>query len=115
MQQRLEGRIVTQKSEADRHKKLVNQINSIIERARDSTLMDAEYDARLIEGLFKCESIKITLPGNSWKSCPQQGANPDRVLTVDGYIIKAEYSLEKQGLIVLRPCVLCSPCNPYRG
>jgi len=108
-QQRLEGRIVTQKSEADRHKELVNQINSIIERARDSTLMDAEYDARLIEDLFKCEPIKVILPQNDWKSRPQLGANPDRVLTVDGYIMRAKYSLEKQGF---RPCVLCSPCNP---
>ena len=82
-QQRLEGRIVTQKSEANRHKKLVNQINSIIERARDSTLMDAEYDARLIEDLFKCEPIKVSLPQNDWKSRPQQGANPDRVFTVE--------------------------------
>ena len=98
--QKLEGRIVTLKSETERHAKLIAQINSIIERARDSTLMDAEYDARLIEGLFKCEPIEVMLPANEWEKLPQQGANPDRKFTVGFYRDSVKWSLEKQGLVV---------------
>lgn len=99
-QQKLEGRIVTRKSEIERHKKLVAQINSIIDRARDSTLMDIEYDAHLIKELFKCEPIKVTLPENEWEHLSQQGANPDRKLIVTLYIDKAKASLKRQGLLV---------------
>ena len=97
---KLEGRIVTLGSETKRHNKLITQINSIIERARDSTLMDAEYDARLIEQLFKCEAIEVSLPENEWEKRPQQGANPDRLLTLKLYIDRAKCSLKKQGLVV---------------
>jgi len=97
---KLQGRVITLKSEAERHKMLVAQINSIIERARDSTLMDAEYDARLIEELFKCEPIKVMLPANEWEKLPQQGANPDRKLTVGLYRDRVKRSLKEQGLVV---------------
>lgn len=94
--QKLEGRIVTHKAELERHQKLIAQIESIIERARDSTLMDAEYDAWQIEDLFKCEPIRVKLPPNEWEQLPQQGANPDRKLCVGLYIDRAKY--EYQGL-----------------
>ena len=99
-EQKLEGRIVTLKSETERHKTLIAQINSIIERARDSTLMDAEYDAHLIEELLECKPIEIMLPENEWENLPQQGANPDRKFTVSLYRDRVKWSLEKQGLIV---------------
>ena len=98
--QKLEGRIVTPKAESERHTKLVAQIDSIIERARDSTLMDAEYDALLIEEFFKCKPIEVMLPANEWEKLPQQGANPDRKFTVSLYRDRVKQSLEEQGLVV---------------
>jgi len=99
-EQKLEGRVVTLKSETERHKTLIAQINSIIKRARDSTIMDAEYDARLVEELFKCEPIEVILPANEWGKLPQQGANPDRRFTVGLYRDSVRRSLKKQGLVV---------------
>ena len=99
--QRLEGRIVTQKAETERHNKLTMQIESIIERARDSTLMETEYDARLIEEFFKCKPIEITLPANEWEKLPQQGNNPDRKFAVGLYRDRVKRSLEMQGLVVV--------------
>jgi len=99
--QRLEGRITNDKAEEIRHKELTTQIESIIQRARDSTIMSAEYDARKIEELFALQPISLSLPPNKWKSMPQQGANPDRLLAIDLYRQQACEHLERQGFIVL--------------
>ena len=97
---RLEGRLVSQKAERERHKQLLALLESVIKRARDSTLMDAEYDTGLIEDLFKCEPIEVSLPVNMWGKLPQQGANPDRKFAVELYFERVKRSLEKQGLVV---------------
>jgi len=100
--QRLEGRITSNANDNQRHIKLITQINSIIQRARDSTLMDAEYDARLIEDLFKCEPITVKIPENEWVDKPECNHRTiqDREFIVNLYINRLEYYLKQQGLKV---------------
>ena len=83
-----------------RYKELVAQIESIIQRARDSTLMDAEYDARVIEQRFSCNPIEIELPENDWLENDHRGVNHDRWFVVSLYIDKTKGFLVRQGFII---------------
>ena len=97
--QRLEGRISSISGDKKRHKMLVTQIYSIIERARDSTMMDAEYDARLMEKIFECHPIEITLPKNSHN---REGNSQswERWFAVENYLLATQVVLWAQGLVV---------------
>jgi hypothetical protein len=94
---------VTKKVEVECAAKLRQQIRDIIVRARESTIMDPEYDARIIEGLFECGPIKVGLPANEWAEhprCDHNGVIEDRRFVVRLYIASAKAYLERQGLVV---------------
>ncbi len=97
----LVGRIISDTSEKELHKKLREQIKSIIERARDSTLMDDEYDVRIIENLFIGEKISVKLPPNEWAG--RKNPNDvikDREFMLSLYITRVKAWLEFQGIEV---------------
>lgn len=101
----LEGRVISQTTKQKFHKNLVKQIDSIILRARDSTLMDAEYDTRLIEDLFQCGTITITIPSNGWEESDHRGVNHERWFAVELYIDRLKTNLQRQGLQVVMEAV----------